>query len=168
MFAPDNPIVMFVEDDEQLRLATVQTLELAGLQVLSFDRAAAALARLTPDFPGVVVSDIRMPGMDGLELLARIRAIDGDIPVLLVTGHGDVPMAVAALHDGAFDFIPKPFAAERLLVAVRRALGGDGLLFRRSVHRRHRSSSRSNAARRRPRGHASAFTAGRGDARRRH
>ncbi|WP_447497572.1 response regulator, partial [Clostridioides difficile] len=88
-------IVMFVEDDEQLRLATVQTLELAGLQVLPFDRAAAALARLTPDFPGVVVSDIRMPGMDGLELLARIRAIDGDIPVLLVTGHGDVPMAVA-------------------------------------------------------------------------
>ncbi|MBN8813611.1 sigma-54-dependent transcriptional regulator [Sphingomonas leidyi] len=122
MLAPDNATVMFVEDDEQLRLATVQTLELAGLRVLPFDRAAAALARLTPDFPGVVVSDIRMPGMDGLELLARIRAVDGDIPVLLVTGHGDVPMAVAALHDGAFDFIPKPFAAERLLAAVRRAL----------------------------------------------
>ncbi|MBB4101330.1 sigma-54-dependent transcriptional regulator [Sphingomonas kyeonggiensis] len=122
MLAPDNATVMFVEDDEQLRHATVQTLELAGLNVLPFERAAPALARLSPDFPGVVVSDIRMPGMDGLELLGRIRAIDSDIPVLLVTGHGDVPMAVSALHDGAFDFIPKPFAAERLLMAVRRAL----------------------------------------------
>ncbi|NYT42336.1 sigma-54-dependent Fis family transcriptional regulator [Sphingomonas sp. R-74633] len=122
MLALDNATVMFVEDDEQLRLATVQTLELAGLNVLAFERAAAALARLTPDFPGAVVSDIRMPGMDGLELLTRIRAIDGDIPVILVTGHGDVPMAVAALHDGAFDFLAKPFAADRLLVALRRAL----------------------------------------------
>ena len=122
MLAPENAIVMFVEDDEPLRLATVQTLELAGLQVLAFDRAAPALARLAPDFPGVVVSDIRMPGIDGLELLTRVQAIDSDIPVMLVTGHGDVPMAVAALHDGAFDFIPKPFAAERLLAAIRRAL----------------------------------------------
>ncbi len=122
MLAPDNALVMFVEDDEPLRLATVQTLELAGLDVQPFDRAATALAQLTPDFPGVVVSDIRMPGMDGLELLARVRAIDSDIPVLLVTGHGDVPMAVSALQDGAFDFIPKPFAKERLLAAVRRAL----------------------------------------------
>jgi two-component system C4-dicarboxylate transport response regulator DctD len=122
MLALDNATVMFVEDDEQLRLATVQTLELAGLNVLPFERAAAALARLTPDFPGAVVSDIRMPGMDGLELLTRIRAIDSDIPVILVTGHGDVPMAVSALHDGAFDFLAKPFAADRLLVAIRRAL----------------------------------------------
>ncbi len=122
MLTPDNATVMFVEDDEPLRLATAQALELAGLNVLAFDRAAAALARLTSDFPGVVVSDIRMPGMDGLELLERVRTIDNDIPVLLVTGHGDVPMAVSALHDGAFDFIPKPFANERLLVAVRRAL----------------------------------------------
>jgi two-component system C4-dicarboxylate transport response regulator DctD len=122
MRAPDNPSVMFVEDDAQLRSAMVQALELAGLNVLPFDRAAAALAQLTPDFPGVVVSDIRMPGMDGLELLGRIRAIDADLPVLLVTGHGDVPMAVSALHDGAFDFLAKPFATERLLVSVRRAL----------------------------------------------
>ena len=122
MLAPDNATVMFVEDDEPLRLATMQTLELAGLGVLPFERAAPALARLSPDFPGVVVSDIRMPGMDGLELLARVQAIDSDIPVLLVTGHGDVPMAVSALQDGAFDFIPKPFASERLLAAIRRAI----------------------------------------------
>jgi two-component system C4-dicarboxylate transport response regulator DctD len=122
MLVPDNATVMFVEDDEPLRVATMQTLELAGLNVLPFERAAPALARLSPDFPGVVVSDIRMPGMDGLELLAKVQTIDSDIPVLLVTGHGDVPMAVSALQDGAFDFIPKPFAAERLLAAIRRAL----------------------------------------------
>jgi two-component system C4-dicarboxylate transport response regulator DctD len=122
MRAPDNATVMFVEDDEQLRRATVQTLELAGLNVVAFDRAAPALAALTSDFPGAIVSDIRMPGMDGLELAAQVRAVDGDIPVILVTGHGDVPMAVSALHDGAFDFLAKPFAADRLLVAVRRAL----------------------------------------------
>lgn len=122
MLAPDNATVMFVEDDEQLRRATVQALELAGYHVLPFDRAAPALAALGPDFPGVVVSDIRMPRMDGLELLTRIRAIDADLPVVLVTGHGDVPMAVSALHDGAFDFITKPFATERLTAAIARAL----------------------------------------------
>lgn len=142
MLVPDNATVMFVEDDEPLRLATVQTLELAGLNVLPFDRAAPALARLSPDFPGVVVTDIRMPGMDGLELLTRIRAVDSDIPVLLVTGHADVPMAVSALHDGAFDFLPKPFATERLLAAVRRALDRRALVIE---NRRLRAAAASAA-----------------------
>lgn len=122
MRAPEDPLVLYVEDDEPLRRATVQAMELAGLRVTAFDRAAAALALLSADFPGVIVSDIRMPGMDGLELLTHVRAIDNDLPVVLVTGHGDVPMAVSALHDGAFDFLTKPFANERLLVAIRRAI----------------------------------------------
>ena len=120
--------VLFVEDDEALRMATVQALELAGLSVRAFAGAEAALAALTPDFDGVVVSDIRMPRMDGLQLLASVRAIDVDLPVILVTGHGDVPMAVAALHDGAFDFLTKPFASDHLVATIVRALERRGLI----------------------------------------
>jgi two-component system C4-dicarboxylate transport response regulator DctD len=80
------------------------------------------LAAIDRDFDGVVVSDIRMPRMDGLDLLARLRALDPDLSVILVTGHGDVPMAVKALHDGAADFLTKPFAADHLAASIRRAL----------------------------------------------
>src|SRR3546814_13583420 len=80
------------------------------------------------DCPGVVVTDIRMPGMDGLELRAAIHAIDPEIPVVLITGHADVAMAVCALHDGAFDFLAKPFAADHLVGVVRRALAHRALI----------------------------------------
>lgn len=120
--------VLFVEDDEMLRFATVQALELAGLTVRAFAGAEAALAALTPDFDGAIVSDIRMPRMDGLQLLARVRALDADLPVILVTGHGDVPMAVSALRDGAFDFLTKPFATDHLVATIARALERRGLL----------------------------------------
>ncbi|WP_066658618.1 sigma-54-dependent transcriptional regulator [Sphingomonas sp. CCH9-E2] len=115
-------IVFFVDDDAALREANVQTLDLAGLPVRAFADAASLLAQIGPDCDGVVVSDIRMPGMDGLQLFARLRAMDADLPVILITGHADVPMAVGALRDGAFDFLPKPFAADHLVAAVRRAL----------------------------------------------
>lgn len=114
--------VLLVEDDDAMRVATVQTLELAGLAVLAFAGAEAALAALPDEFDGVVVTDIRMPRMDGLQLLARMRAVDATLPVILVTGHGDVPMAVSALRDGAFDFLTKPFASDHLLATVDRAL----------------------------------------------
>jgi two-component system C4-dicarboxylate transport response regulator DctD len=114
--------VVFVDDDEALRGAVVQGLELAGFEVATFDNGPAALKALSRDFPGAVVSDVRMPGMDGLALFARIQAIDPDIPVLLITGHGDVAMAVAALKDGVYDFVSKPFPIERLAVALARAL----------------------------------------------
>lgn len=120
--------VLFVEDDEVLRFATVQALELAGLSVRAFAGAEAALAALTPDFDGAIVSDIRMPRIDGLQLLGRVRAIDPDLPVILVTGHGDVPMAVSALRDGAFDFLTKPFATDHLVATIGRALERRGLL----------------------------------------
>ncbi len=121
LFDTDQQVI-FVEDDEALRTATIQTLELAGLQVLAFAAADAALAAIDPDFGGVIVSDIRMRGMDGLQLFARIRAIDPDIPVILVTGHADVAMAVGALRDGAFDFLTKPFAGDHMIASIRRAL----------------------------------------------
>lgn len=114
--------VLLVEDDDDLRIATAQTLELAGHEVQAFADARTALSAIDANFCGVVVSDIRMPRMDGLELLAEIIKLDPEIPVILVTGHGDVPMAVRALHDGAADFLTKPFAAEHLKATVRRSL----------------------------------------------
>ncbi|GAA4042331.1 sigma-54 dependent transcriptional regulator [Sphingomonas rosea] len=117
-----TPTVLFSEDDDALRFATAQALELAGFTVQSFNRAEALLASITGVFDGVIVSDIRMPGMDGLELLAAVRSIDPGIPLILVTGHGDVPLAVKALKDGAYDFLSKPFAIDHLTSSVERAI----------------------------------------------
>jgi two-component system C4-dicarboxylate transport response regulator DctD len=114
-------LVALVEDDVDLLHATTQLLELAGFSVAAFNAAEAALGAVDTNFDGVVVSDIRMPGMNGLQLFDRIKAVDADLPVILVTGHGDVDLAVAALKDGVYDFIPKPYAGERLVEALKRA-----------------------------------------------
>lgn len=121
LFDTDQQVI-FVEDDEALRTATLQTLELAGLRVRAFASADAAITAIGADFGGAVVSDIRMRGMDGLQLFAQVHAIDADIPVILVTGHADVAMAINALRDGVFDFLTKPFAADQLVASTRRAL----------------------------------------------
>ncbi len=113
--------VIFVDDDPDLRRATAQMLTLAGFDVRAFDRGEAALAALDASFAGPVVSDIRMPGMDGLALFERVRALDPDLPVILVTGHADVDLAVRAVRDGVYDFIAKPFDAARLAGTVARA-----------------------------------------------
>ena len=113
--------IIFVEDDDELRIATAQALELAGFQVKSFASAEAALGAITGAFDGVIVSDIRMPGMDGIQLLGAVQSIDRDIPLILVTGHGDVQIAVGALKKGAFDFLSKPFVTDHLVSSVRRA-----------------------------------------------
>jgi two-component system, NtrC family, C4-dicarboxylate transport response regulator DctD len=110
--------VAFIDDDDDLRNANRQTLELAGFSVMSFADSMSALQVLTPDFTGVVVTDVRMPHIDGLELFRRLRAMDADLPVILVTGHGDIDMAVAAMHDGAYDFIAKPYPSERLVQSI--------------------------------------------------
>ncbi|KQV31719.1 Fis family transcriptional regulator [Rhizobium sp. Root1203] len=113
--------IFLIDDDKDLLRATKQTLELAGFSVSAFSVAGDALAALSPDFPGVVVSDIRMPHIDGLQLFGRVRQWDEDMPVILITGHGDIPMAVNAIQDGVYDFITKPFATDRLIQSVRRA-----------------------------------------------
>ncbi|MBV4460861.1 sigma-54 dependent transcriptional regulator [Pseudomonas sp. COR58] len=119
----DNRIqVLLIDDDPHLRQALGQTLDLAGLKVLSLSQANGLAGQLERDWPGVVVSDIRMPGMDGLELLTELHALDPELPVLLITGHGDVPLAVQAMRAGAYDFLEKPFASDALLDSVRRAL----------------------------------------------
>ena len=114
--------VVLIDDDPHLRQALGQTLDLAGLKVLALEDATGLPARLGRDWPGVVVSDIRMPGVDGLTLLRQLHAADPELPVLLITGHGDVPLAVEAMRAGAYDFLEKPFASEALLDSVRRAL----------------------------------------------
>lgn len=113
--------VFLIDDDKDLLKATKQTLELAGFSVSTFSAATEALKDLSAEFSGVVVSDIRMPHIDGLQLFDRIRRLDEDLPVILITGHGDIPMAVKAIQDGAYDFITKPFAADRLVQSVHRA-----------------------------------------------
>ncbi|MCI0913604.1 sigma-54-dependent transcriptional regulator [Pseudomonas putida] len=114
--------VLLVDDDPHLRQALSQTLDLAGLKVVALGDAQGLAERLEPDWPGVVVSDIRMPGIDGLQLLEQLHGRDNELPVLLITGHGDVPLAVQAMRAGAYDFLEKPFASEALLDSVRRAL----------------------------------------------
>ncbi len=121
MTAPCEIRVVFVEDDEVLREAIVQALELAGFHVDAFDNAAAAFLTLDSGFTGVIVSDVRLPGMDGLEFFAAIKQLDAEIPVIFTTGHGDVAMAVEAMRNGAADYLTKPYSSANLFEAVRRA-----------------------------------------------
>ncbi|AUG42751.1 sigma-54-dependent Fis family transcriptional regulator [Pseudomonas chlororaphis] len=114
--------VMLVDDEASIRTAVEQWLSLSGFEVQLFSRAEDCLARLPRDFPGVILSDVRMPGISGLELLKQVQQRDPDLPVILLTGHGDVPMAVEAMRDGAYDFLEKPFSPETLLSSLRRAL----------------------------------------------
>ncbi len=114
--------VLFVDDDEDLRRASAQTLSLAGFEVGAAADGAAALREIEAGFDGVVVSDIRMPGIDGLELLGRVLAHDPDMPVILVSGHVDVPMAMGALRRGAYDVLEKPYSTDQLVASVGRAL----------------------------------------------
>lgn len=100
--------ILLVDDEEELRRSSAQALELAGFRVDTFACAEDALERIAFSFHGVVISDIRMPGMDGMTFLQRIREIDAELPVILVTGHGDVQLAVRAMREGAYDFVEKP------------------------------------------------------------
>ncbi|PKO91234.1 MAG: sigma-54-dependent Fis family transcriptional regulator [Betaproteobacteria bacterium HGW-Betaproteobacteria-10] len=114
--------VFFVEDDTLVRKGCEQALSLADIPVRGFADAEAMLAALTSATPALVVTDVRLPGRDGLTLLRELRQYDRELPVLLITGHGDVAMAVEAMREGAYDFIEKPFPSERLVIAVKSAL----------------------------------------------
>ncbi|MDR5832730.1 sigma-54 dependent transcriptional regulator [Caballeronia sp. LZ034LL] len=128
--------VIFIEDDELVRRASVQSLQLAGFDVTGHGSVEAAERLIVANFPGVIVSDIRLPGASGLDLLAQCRERAPEVPVILVTGHGDISMAVQAMRDGAYDFIEKPFASERLIEAVRRALERRSLVLENQALRR--------------------------------
>lgn len=118
----DGMQVLYVEDDALVRKGAKQALELAGLCVSACATAEEALLLLTPEFPGIVISDVKLPGIDGLELLRIALAQDAALPVVLVTGHGDVAMAVGAMRQGAYDFIEKPFSSDLLVEVSCRAL----------------------------------------------
>lgn len=114
--------VIFVDDDPDIRPLMEQTLELEDIPVACFADGASALQEVHPDFEGIVLCDYNMPGMDGLDVLQRIRQIDEDIPVILLTGQGDISTAVSAMQQGAYDFIEKPFDHEELIELLRHAL----------------------------------------------
>ena len=114
--------VLIIEDDPDVALGCEQALQLEGIAAECVGSAEQARRRLGRDFRGIVVCDIRLPKMDGMSFLREILNIDPELPVVLITGHGDISMAVQAMKDGAHDFIQKPFAPEYLVEVVRRAL----------------------------------------------
>lgn len=117
---PDT--ILVVDDDAAVREALVQTLDLADLRAVPVGSVIEAKDHIVPGFAGVVLSDIRMPGRDGFHLLGHVQAVDPELPVILLTGEGDIPMAVEAMGQGAFDFLEKPCAADDLLPVLHRAL----------------------------------------------
>lgn len=118
-----DPIVHLIDDDEDVRRALAFLLGTAGLAVRVYESAAAFLENLPPLQSGCIVSDVRMPKIDGLELQRRLKALGLNIPIIIMTGHADVSLAVEAMKSGAVDFIEKPFDDDRLICAVRDALG---------------------------------------------
>ncbi|BCM83996.1 sigma-54-dependent transcriptional regulator [Methylobacterium indicum] len=121
MSAPSDRVV-FVDDEEEVRRANGQSLDLAGFSVETHADAESALRAVLADPPGVVVTDVRLPGLDGLGLFSALQEADPELPVILITGHGDITMAVRAMRAGAYDFLAKPYPAETLVASVRRAL----------------------------------------------
>ncbi len=118
----DTMTIAVIDDEADMRDSITQWLNLSGFNAASFETAEAALAQIGGDYSGIVISDIRMPGLDGMALLRKLQAIDGALPVILITGHGDVQLAVEAMRIGAYDFVEKPFDPTRLAELARRAL----------------------------------------------
>jgi two-component system C4-dicarboxylate transport response regulator DctD len=132
--------VVLFEDDAHLRNALTQALELEGFSVEAHESFDSFSGKFTSAFPGTVISDIRLPGHDGRSIFRILRNIDPDIPVILITGHGELQEAVDLMREGVYDFISKPFAPARLLASVRNALEYRELVLdNRSIRQRSRS-----------------------------
>ena len=114
--------VAVIDDEKDMRLSITQWLALSGYEPESFASAEDAIVNIGPNYPGVVVSDIKMPGMDGMTLLRKLIGQDSNLPIILITGHGDVPMAVEAMRLGAFNFLEKPFEPEELTKLIKSAV----------------------------------------------
>lgn len=113
--------VIVIDDEQSVRMAISQTLQLEDFEVLEFSNAQGVTEHVSIDWPGVIVSDINLPSMSGLELFEQVKRIDAEIPFILITGHGDISMAVNAIRNGAYDFIEKPFSNDDFIEVVRRA-----------------------------------------------
>ena len=120
---PTSSSVHVIDDDEAVRESLSFLLRSAKIEVHSHDSAAAFLSALSGITPGCIITDVRMPGMSGIDLLRRLKELGVSTPVIVITGHGDVPLAVEAMKVGAADFLEKPFDDDVLLMSVRAALG---------------------------------------------
>ena len=118
----DALVVHVIDDDEAMRHSLAFLFRTARIQAETYESATAFLNLLPQIKPGCVVTDVRMPGLSGIDLLGRLRELNSALPVIVITGHGDVPLAVEAMKFGAVDFLEKPFDDEVLLGAVRSAL----------------------------------------------
>ena len=113
--------IAIVDDEKDMRQSISQWLALSGYDTETFASAEEALGTVGADYPGIVISDIKMPGMDGIQLLRKLMGSDSALPVIMITGHGDVPMAVEAMRIGAFDFLEKPFNPDRMSDLAKKA-----------------------------------------------
>lgn len=122
-----QPTIYIVDDDQQVRESIQLLMESVGLEVASYDSAQDYLDHFSPDQHGCLILDVRMRGMSGLELQSRLQQFPSHPPIVMISAHGDVPMAVRALQAGALDFLEKPFNAQALLDSVHRAMQQDAL-----------------------------------------
>ena len=113
--------IAIVDDEQDMRQSISQWLSLSGFETETYASAEDALKVIGPDYPGVIISDIRMPGMDGMGFLKKLMSLDSTLPVIMITGHGDVPMAVEAMRVGAYDFLEKPFNPDQLTTLAKSA-----------------------------------------------
>jgi FixJ family two-component response regulator len=121
----DRAIVYIVDDDEALRRALDRLFRSVSLETRSYGAARQFLDAQRPDLPGCIVLDVRLPGINGLEFQAQLGDLGINLPVVLITGHGDIPMTVRAMKAGAVDFLPKPFRDQDMLDAVSTAINRD-------------------------------------------
>lgn len=136
--------VLLIEDDDALRASLAQTLDLEGISVISTAHFVQARRTIRANFAGVVLTDIRMPEKDGFDILALAQGVDPDLPVVMLTGEGDVPMAIRAMKEGAYDFLEKPCETTHLLGVLNRALSHRALVLR--TRRIERQMQRSDTA----------------------
>jgi FixJ family two-component response regulator len=123
--AADEPVVYVVDDDPSVRAALAGLLGSVGLNVSLFDSTQAFLESTLPDVPGCIVLDVRLPGLGGLDLQRELARMGNHLPIIFITGHGDIPMSVRAMKDGAIEFLTKPFRDQELLDAIHQGIERD-------------------------------------------
>lgn len=118
----NEPVVHIIDDDDGARASLAFLLDCSELKTRTYETAVEFLKIVPSMEPGCIITDVRMPEMSGIELVAKLKSMGVPYPVIVITGHADVPMAIQALHNGVSDFIEKPFSDEAILIAVRTAL----------------------------------------------
>jgi len=132
---PTDAVVYVIDDDDAVRQSLTFLLKTAGIVARAYDSATSFLDHLPQVKAGCIITDVRMPGLSGLDLLRRLKELQIALPVIVITGHGDVPLAVEAMKSGASDFLEKPFDDEALLAAVNVALRNQGASAKREADR---------------------------------